>query len=283
MSLPPSSSASPLRGLLALHLTGAALGAGGVLLTRALAGSFDSGLDWVIRSGTVLVLAGMALGGWFAEWRKRVSVHDPVTQIGLGGLLVALPIALGLAALSANASPAGLVFRSGLLAGATLWAVWGPLRQLVEEATRELAGVRRPAVPSAPAEPIAAVSPVPLAVRSPEPPVASEPETLPPDELVQTWSRTVTEGTESIEAEVAARFAAGERQVLIHIPIQPVLAASPAVECEPVDGSDLDLSVDLVTPFGVRIRATRGGDAQAPACIAVAVLMSAETAVSDAA
>lgn len=280
MSLPSSSSASPLRGLLALHLTGAALGAGGVLLTRALAGSFDFGLHWMIRSGTVMVLAGLALGGWFAEWRKRVSAHDPVAQIGLGVLLVALPIAMGLAALSASASPAGLVFRSGLLVAATLWAVWRPLRQLVEEATRELAGVRRPV---APAEPISAAPPVPLAVSAPEPAVASEPETLSPDELVQTWSRTLTEGTESIEAEVAARFAAGERQVLIHIPIQPVLAASPAVECEPVDGSDLDLSVDLVTPFGVRIRATRGGDAKAPACIAVAVLMSAETAVSDAA
>ncbi len=280
MSLSPSSSASPLRGLLALHLTGAALGAGGVLLTRALSGGFGSGLHWSIRSGTVVVLAGLALGGWFAEWRRRVSAHDPVTQIGVGTLLVAIPIAAGLAALSAGASPAGLVFRSGLLVSATLWAVWSPLRQLVEEATRELAGVGRP---GAAAEPQASAPPVAIVSSSSESSALNNPETLPPDELVQTWSRTVTEGTESIEAEVAARFAAGERQVLIHIPIQPVLSASPAVECEPVDGGDLDLSVDLVTPFGVRIRATRGGDAKAPACMAVAVLMSAETAVSDAA
>jgi hypothetical protein len=280
MSLSPSSSASPLRGLLALHLTGAALGAGGVLLTRALSGSFAPGLHWGIRSGTVVVLSGLALGGWFAEWRRRVSSHDPVTQIGFGTLLVAIPMAAGLAALSAGASPAGLVFRSGLLMSATLWAVWSPLRQLVDEATRELAGVGRA---GAAAEPQASAPPVAIVSSSSGSSAVNNPETLPPDELVQTWSRTVTEGTESIEAEVAARFAAGERQVLIHIPIQPVLSASPAVECEPVDGSDLDLSVDLVTPFGVRIRATRGGDAKAPACMAVAVLMSAETAVSDAA
>lgn len=280
MSLPPSSSASPLRGLLALHLTGAAVGVGGVLLTRALAGSFDSGLHWVVRSGTVVVLAGLALGGWFAEWRRRASARNPVTQIGLGVLLVALPIAAGLAALSASASSAGLVFRFGLLVAATLGAVWSPLRQLVEEATRELAGSRSSAVA---AEPQTVAPPVAIATHPSEMATVSEPETSSPDEVVQTWSRTVTEGTTSIEAEVAARFAAGERQVLIHIPIQPVLAASPAVECEPVDGSDLDLSVDLVTPFGVRIRATRGGDVKAPACIAVAVLMSAETAVSDAA
>lgn len=282
MSLSPFSSASPLRGLLALHLTGAALGAGGVLLTRALSGSFAPGLHWGIRSGTVVVLSGLALGGWFAEWRRRVSSHDPVTQIGFGTLLVAIPIAAGLAALSAGASPAGLVFRSGLLMSATLWAVWSPLRQLVDEATRELAGVGRPNAGAA-AEPQASAPAVAIVSSSSESSAVTNPETLPPDELVQTWSRTVTEGTESIEAEVAARFAAGERQVLIHIPIQPVLSASPAVECEPVDGSDLDLSVDLVTPFGVRIRATRGGDAKAPACMAVAVLMSAETAVSDAA
>jgi len=270
---------------LALHLTGGAFFVGAVLLGRAVVGGLPSEIHWAVRSGTVVAVAGLALAGWVVEWGRRISRRDSVHQIGAGIVLVTLPIAAGVMALSGGASPTGLVFRTLLAGAATLAAVGAPLRRLAEEVIRELAGELASGAdtsvqPVAKAVDTVSTEPFPAAPA----PVAIRPaDAIAEDELVQTWSRTLRGGSEVIEAEVSARFAAGERQVLVHIPIQPVLASTPVVECEPVEAVAIDLQVDLVTPFGVRIRATRSDDVKTPACVAVSVLMSAAASVCDAA
>ena len=274
------SSASPLRALLALHLTGGAFFVSAVLLGRAVAGGFPSEIHWTVRSGAVVAVAGLALAGSVVEWARRVSQQDPAQQIGAGIVLVTLPVAVSVIALSAGASPAGLVFRTLFVGAATLAAVGVPLRRLAEEAIRELAGelvsnADTSVQPATKTNEIVPAEPAPFSLRPAH--------TIAEDELVQTWSRALRDGTEVIEAEVSARFAAGERQVLVHIPIQPVLASTPVVECEPVEAAAVDLHVDLATPFGVRIRATRSDDVKSPACVAVSVLMSAAASVCDAA
>ncbi len=263
-----------VRHLLALLLSGGAFSLGAVLFARAAVGAATEGLPWSVRTLAALTAAALAWGGWSVAWSRRFTAAEPVVAIGAGGVLVTLPTFLAVSALAGGgATVAGLVAAIGLVGAVTIATVLHPLGRLADDAIREIAiskvldSASSPAVAS-PAG--GAEIAVPFAGGA-----DARCEILPAVRASQKWTRTTSEGLESIEAEIEVRFAAGERQVFVHLPIQPSLPSTPSVECEPVDSAEIELEVELVTPFGVRLLARRGPACAGPLSTTIAVLLTA--------
>lgn len=73
----------------------------------------------------------------------------------------------------------------------------------------------------------------------------------------QVFARRQTESGECLEVLMRIRFAPGEREVALHIPLWPALSTEPIVECEPLDDGDIELRVTSARTYGVRIEARR--------------------------
>lgn len=58
---------------------------------------------------------------------------------------------------------------------------------------------------------------------------------------------------ERIELQARLEFVAGAREAVLHVPFWPALVAVPDVECEPLEGDDIELRVTSAEPYGVRI------------------------------
>ncbi|MEZ6064885.1 MAG: hypothetical protein R3B90_04085 [Planctomycetaceae bacterium] len=69
---------------------------------------------------------------------------------------------------------------------------------------------------------------------------------------------------ERAEAELTVTLAAGERQTSVHLLFSPPLAGRPEVECEPLDDSDVELTIGAAHAYGIRIDVRRSGDLSAP-------------------
>lgn len=110
--------------------------------------------------------------------------------------------------------------------------------------------------------------------------LAEEQGGLPVQQVIR---RRTADGDEEIEALLHAVFSVGERQVALHLPIHPVLRATPDVECEPVDDTPISLRVAEVRPYGVRIEVQRSEGLDTAAQIPVSVLIRAVAASSSAA
>jgi hypothetical protein len=264
-----------VRNLLALLLSGGAFSLGAVLFARAAVGAVSSGIPWSVRTIAALAAAALAWGGWNVAWSRRFASSEPVVAIAAGCVLVTVPTFLAVSALAGGgATVAGLVAGIGLVGAVTIATLLQPLGRLADDAIREIA------IPTV-ADSARSPAPVPLTGETghahPIPvPDDSHRDILETARPTQTWTRTSSDGIESIEAEIAVRFAAGERQVFVHLPIQPSLPSTPTVECEPVDVADVELQVELATPFGVRLLARRGRDIAAPQTTAIAILLTAE-------
>lgn len=266
-----------VRDLIALNLTTAAFLLGAAVFARSFSGEFALGAGWTARTVAVLAVGLLSAGGWWLAWSERLCKRDPVVRLAFALATVTAPSLIAWVAVSAGASPTGLVFRGLLVAGLTLTVSAATLRALVEDICRELSASSNESVMerensvSRPRDEIA------IAASAELPKVESV------SERVQTWSRAVAGGMESIEAEMVVTFAAGERQTTVHVPIQPALPRTPQVECEPVEALDLEIEPELVTPFGIRLRVRRKGPTNQPFQARIAVLISAEAVVTDAA
>jgi hypothetical protein len=91
-------------------------------------------------------------------------------------------------------------------------------------------------------------------------------------------TRRAAGGGETIEITTRLTFLPGERQVSVHLPIAPPLASVPEVECEPVEASDVELSIGAVYAYGVRIDAKRPLPVDAPLATTIAILLRAALA-----
>lgn len=268
-----------VRNLLALLLSGGAFSLGTILFARAAVGAVSTGLPWSVRTLAALAAAALAWGGWSVAWSRRFASSEPVVAIAAGCALVTVPTFLAVSALAGGgATVAGLVAGIGLVGAVTIATLLQPLGRLADDAIREIAvpsaAIAGSASSQAAVPPLAEMKPVTESVSS----ESSSPETLPAVRPTQRWTRTSSGGAESIEAEIAVRFAAGERQVFVHLPIQPSLPATPSVECEPVDSAEIEIQVELVTPFGVRLLARRDRNCASSLTTTIAVMLTAEAA-----
>ncbi len=80
-----------------------------------------------------------------------------------------------------------------------------------------------------------------------------------PDELTQWITRKSTDEADIIEGWIRADFAAGQREVIIHVSFCPPLAGLPQIETEDLDGSELEIRVSSIFAFGARLTARRSG------------------------
>lgn len=77
-------------------------------------------------------------------------------------------------------------------------------------------------------------------------------------EIVSELQRRLTAtGTDLLEGQLQAEFAAGSRQAVVHVPFIPPFSVAPRVECEIADGSDARVKVGAVFPYGARLELRR--------------------------
>jgi hypothetical protein len=96
-----------------------------------------------------------------------------------------------------------------------------------------------------------------------------------PAGVLQRMERRIHGDAEIVEIEWRIKFAAGEQQRSLHFPIAPALGQSPQVECEPLDGPDLDIAVGAALPYGVRLDVRRIGDATVAATALIGIVLQA--------
>lgn len=270
-----------IKALLALNLTTAAFLVGAVVFSRALAGA-NLGLGMVGTGWRVLAMllsGGLALGGWRLAWEERVRPFDTTARLASALGLVSAPMLMMAVAAAPGSTAFGTVCSVLLFASATVIAGASAARSLLDEVASELTAETRASVATQLCPMAEAVS-VPASSDQDDHPAASR------RELVQNWSRSVVDGVETIEAEVTAAFAAGERQTLIHLPVQPALSFTPRVECEPVDdgsAEEIEIDAELVTTFGVRLRIRRSGATAKAAQVRIAVMLTPPESSANAA
>ena len=74
---------------------------------------------------------------------------------------------------------------------------------------------------------------------------------------------------ESISGSLVVRFAAHQKQQVVHIPFWPPFASAPAFECEAEGDAEVRLATH-VFPYGVRIELKRTSDATRPETVSLA-------------
>ena len=85
------------------------------------------------------------------------------------------------------------------------------------------------------------------------------------------------ENGERIELQARLEFVAGAREAVLHVPLWPALPARPVVECEPLDGDEIELRVTSAEPYGVRIEGRLATAAIGPRTILIGVEIRAST------
>lgn len=91
-----------------------------------------------------------------------------------------------------------------------------------------------------------------------------------PSVQLQLCRRRTADG-ESIELHARLEFVAGAREAVLHVPFWPALAAPPDVECEPLEGDDIELRVTSAEPYGLRIEGRLASAATAPRTVLIGI------------
>ncbi|MEW4528657.1 hypothetical protein [Maioricimonas sp. JC845] len=235
---------------------------------RAIAGSFErSPSAFFALSATLLALAATLSAWWLDAQSPRQ--REPRSLLATGAFSVLLPIGLGLC-LAGPATPATLAVLlllalTGLVGvGAVTWRLAGPVLSV--------AGAVEPAAVSS-----AEFESEPLPVEPEETPIDDWAEETPlDDESVQQQltRRRLPDGLDVVEAVMRVRFAAGQKHVVLHMPLWPPLAPPMEVECEPLSDHDVRIEATLVRQYGSRIEVTRTGSLDEAEDVTIGVLAS---------
>ena len=135
--------------------------------------------------------------------------------------------------------------------------------------------------PDTPAPQASAVTP--LAVAAPVDLAERIETSIDESHLVESWTRTESDGEVSIEAVIQARLAEGSKLAVVHLPFVPPLPSVPQIECEPLDsGCDVEIQTEAVYRHGARLSVTRPTAGPAKSVpIGVVVYTSAEEPVES--
>ncbi len=80
------------------------------------------------------------------------------------------------------------------------------------------------------------------------------------DEAMTQWmSRRNTDEGEVVEGWARVEFSAGQRDATVHLSFCPPLGGRPDIQTEDLDGSDLEIRIPAVFPFGARLSVRRLG------------------------
>lgn len=266
----------PQRRTAAVALWSLANGAAVLSIGLRLADAIPTGTSAAIACLLAISLLALNAAGL---WLCRDDLDRlPTSALPAAGLAGAIgPVLAGF-----TWTPAGAVFPLvwctllllGSVSGAIVWAA------VRGEAADDASGEVPPAVATAVEvdtlrrDASTAIKPV----EQPPAPSADVPAPpSPPDDPAISFqmTRRSTGDGETIEIATRLTFLPGERQISVHLPIAPPLASAPEVECEPVDDSDVELTVGAVYAYGVRIDARRPLPADDPLTVTLAVLLAA--------
>ena len=104
------------------------------------------------------------------------------------------------------------------------------------------------------------------------------------DETVtQSWQRRQSRDGERLEGQVRVRFAAGERRVVLHVPIAPAFQTVPECFCEPEDPSRFAAETDTLRPYGIRTVIRRCGESNSEATTLLWMVLEGRRAEAKAA
>lgn len=256
-----------------------------VLLARAQSGA----LDRVPSAGVVipislLIWAATAMAtswnpplqrSWFATWRSCVS---PTLIVLICGGRGSVSLLLGELAITAVgiAAVGYLAYQfSEPVAEPTRFSDDAtPVPPLDAPAPIEQAAPSLPPAPLSAPESVTAVSPVPsdsgnhqrldsahdgveLHLASPQP-ESEEPLRSSESPDAESWTRREFEGEVSIEAVVFARFSAGSKLAVLHLPFVPPLPEVPQIDFEPLDsGCDVTITTESAFRHGAKLNVTR--------------------------
>ena len=72
-------------------------------------------------------------------------------------------------------------------------------------------------------------------------------------EVVQWQTRAVRDGQETLAGGMRVRFAAGVKQVALHLPFAPAFESLPSFDAEALDDADVEVVVTSLHAYGVRL------------------------------
>jgi len=234
-----------------------------VIAGRALAGAMTSSLQagwfgmWVIAVSGVGAFAGALL-----PKSDRTDV--------LRGHLIGWGISL---IVGAAWLPVATAWQFGALFGVAL--IHGGLI-FVEAWTARLMAISSPDVARVP-------MPIPGNHPCNNEPIKPCVETSIPETANQWMVRRDEEGSEICEGQMRVEFAAGEREVTLHVSFCPPLPSIPHVELEDLDGQGWDLKATAAYSYGIRVTVRRGTRSSTGESGRIAYWASAERTIRDAA
>lgn len=236
-----------------------------VLTGRAAAGAFDEAVPGILPVAATIASLAAGLAGWTLFHRS--GRRGDVLRRLLDGLLAITPAALIGFSTSATATSLTLAGVASLLTLGICWLV-------VQEAIRPIPGA--PGTGTA-GSCEAAVTEAPLAAWCDEATGWAGRSTSALDEhICEHFTRRPLDGGEQIEAVVFARFEAGARQTVVHLPIHPVLRSRPIVECEPLDDASITTTVAAAHTYGIRIDVKRTEQTEVATAIPVGLLVTTQ-------
>ncbi len=242
---------------------------------RAVVGAFDAPISPVLP----FLTTSSAMLACTCAWRMHAlatASHTAMQRLS-SGLLSLVPVAVIGFSTSVHAAPLALGITTGLLLIGLVAVVTFEVLRIDVTDQMPIGVEEHSAVPLRPA---AAEESLDL------PHLMSEPGTMndasDSGNIVQRITRRRNDdGSELIEAELRATFAVGEKETAIHLPIHPVLTGTPLVECEPLDESDVTVSVPLIQPYGIRIEVKRTERLQERLTVSVGVAVMTGRVIAD--
>ena len=224
--------------------------AGGAILLVLLARTAVGAIDRQLGAGTIAILSALGFALAMTAWRLDDAARSEETwQQRAARAAAALLSGLMFGLLVARDSTAGVV---SVTVMALTWAVAAALRlRPAFEASLLVQRSPQPQLTSALASStsLSAQLPGELAMTG----VTNEAENDP--SLQMQLRRCRSADGETIEIHARLEFVPGAREAVLHVPFWPALSATPVVECEPLDASDIELRVTAAEPYGLRLAA----------------------------
>ena len=235
-----------VRRWLALGLaTGFAVGLTALIARTAAAGFMPPLPTWQIALWSAVGCA-VSMAAWRLDDEDRTGDDAPARTMR-AAIAVIGTLLFGL--LSARGNGTGIAIVAGISFVATAMALVRVL-QLREPLIAALTPSRNTAVSESPS----AIAPS-ISTTGASGSVTMAGECEIDESLTFQLRRSSTPDGETIEAQARLPFPPGARESTLHIPFWPALSTDPEVDCEPLDGDEVDLKIASAERYGIRLEA----------------------------